>query len=107
MPLRLASQTDPGLPRAENEDSGRVWEGRAGADALLVVCDGMGGHAAGREASSIAIETLAQQLAEDGGEGATRHRLLNAFDLANRAVLDAARRVPEWAGMGSTMTAVL
>ena len=107
MPLTLAWQTDPGLQREENEDSVLVWEHRAGVDALLIVCDGMGGHAAGREASSIATETMAGQLAEDAAAGASRDRLLNAFDLANRAVLDTARRVPEWAGMGSTMTAVL
>lgn len=107
MPLSLAWKTDPGLQREENEDSVLVWEERAGADALLIVCDGMGGHAAGREASSIAIETMAAQLGEDGAEGAARQRLLEAFEVANRAVLDTARRVPEWAGMGSTMTAVL
>ena len=105
--MRLAWKTDPGLQREENEDSVLVWEGRAGADALLIVCDGMGGHAAGREASSIAIATMAERLAEDGAEGASRDRLLTAFDAANRAVLEMARQVPEWAGMGSTMTAVL
>lgn len=105
--MRLAWKTDPGLQREENEDSVLVWESRAGADALLIVCDGMGGHAAGREASSIAIEMMAERLADDGGRGASRDRLLNAFDAANRAVLEAARQVPEWAGMGSTMTAVL
>lgn len=103
----LAWKTDPGLLRQENEDSVLVWEGRAGVDAVLIVCDGMGGHAAGREASSIAIETMASTLAEDGTPGANRGRLLRAFDAANRAVLHSARTVPEWAGMGSTLTAVL
>jgi PPM family protein phosphatase len=107
MPLTLAWKTDPGLQREENEDSVLVSEGEAGVDGLLIVCDGMGGHAAGREASSIAIETMSRRLAEDGGEGATRERLLDAFEAANLAVLESARRVPEWAGMGSTMTAVL
>ena len=107
MPLTLAWKTDPGLQREENEDSVLVWGDQAGVDALLIVCDGMGGHAAGREASSIAIETMADRLAQDGGQGASRERLLEAFDVANRAVLETARSVPEWAGMGSTMTAVL
>jgi len=107
MPLSLAWTTDPGLQREENEDSVLVWEDQAGVDAVLIVCDGMGGHAAGREASTIAIDRMAAGLAADGAEGASRHRLLDAFDAANRAVLEAARRVPEWAGMGSTMTAVL
>jgi PPM family protein phosphatase len=105
--VRLAWKTDPGLQREENEDSVLVWEDRAGVDALLIVCDGMGGHAAGREASSIAIDTMGERLVADGREGASRERLLDAFDAANRAVLEMAHQVPEWAGMGSTMTAVL
>jgi protein phosphatase len=105
--LKLAWKTDPGLVRQENEDSVLVWEDRAGVDALLIVCDGMGGHAAGREASSIAIQTMASTLEEDGGRGADRARLLRAFEAANEAVLHSARTVPDWAGMGSTLTAVL
>lgn len=105
--LKLAWQTDPGLQRQENEDSVLVWEGRAGVDALLVVCDGMGGHAAGREASTIAIETMAATLEGDGIQGASRLRLLKAFEAANQAVLRSARSVPEWAGMGTTLTAVM
>jgi protein phosphatase len=105
--LTLAWQTDPGLQRQENEDSVLVWENKAGVDALLIVCDGMGGHAAGREASSIAIQTMASTLEDDGTRGASRLRLLKAFDAANQAVLHSARTVPEWAGMGSTLTAVL
>ena len=103
----MAWKTDPGLQRPENEDSVLVWEGRAGVDAMLVVCDGMGGHAAGREASTIAIETLAAYLEDDGERGANRERLLKAFEACNQAVLHSARTVPEWAGMGSTLTAVL
>lgn len=107
MPLSLACQTDPGLQRQENEDSVLVWQDRAGVDAVLIVCDGMGGHAAGREASTIAIEAMASRLDSDGAEGAVRERLLAAFEEANRAVIESARAVPEWAGMGSTLTAVL
>lgn len=105
--LATAAMTDPGLQRPENEDSVLIWENRAGVDALLAVCDGMGGHAAGREASTIAIESLAAHLERDGAKGASRDRLLKAFEAANQAVLHSARTVPEWAGMGSTLTAVL
>lgn len=107
MPLRLAWKTDPGLHREENEDSVLVWEDRAGVDAMLVVCDGMGGHAAGREASTIAVDTFSKTLEDDGAATPARERLVRAFEQANTAVFETAKRVPEWAGMGSTLTAVL
>ena len=103
MRLRIAWATDPGLEREENEDSVSVWRNKAGLDTLIVVCDGMGGHAAGQHASSIAVKTITKVLAEDGGEGPEVDRLKKACKVANTAVFEAARDNPEWAGMGSTM----
>ena len=103
MRLRVAFATDPGLEREENEDSVIVWRNKAGLDTLLVVCDGMGGHAAGRMASTIAVKTVASVLAEDGDEGPDVDRLKRACRQANTAVFEAARDNPEWSGMGSTM----
>jgi len=103
MRLRIAWATDPGLEREENEDSVVVWRNKAGLDSLLIVCDGMGGHAAGQTASSIAVKTFAAVLAEDGDEGPDLNRLKRACKQANSAVFDAARKNPEWAGMGSTL----
>src|SRR3954469_23718301 len=52
--LRYAARTDLGLgPKSRNEDSGY-----AGAN-LLVLADGMGGHAAGDVASSMIVVELA------------------------------------------------
>ncbi len=106
MVLRLAWTTDPGLRREENEDSVLVMRDEAGLDALLLVCDGMGGHAAGKKASSMAVDVMAEAIRTDGLEGADRGRLITAFNTANAAVHEASRRVSEWAGMGSTLTAV-
>ncbi|HYM97693.1 MAG TPA: protein phosphatase 2C domain-containing protein [Candidatus Sulfotelmatobacter sp.] len=103
MRLRIAWATDPGLEREENEDAVAVWRNKAGLDTLLVVCDGMGGHAAGQQASSIAVKTLTKMLAEDGLEGPDLERLKRACRQANTAVFEAARDNPEWTGMGSTM----
>jgi protein phosphatase len=106
MRLRTASATDPGLEREENEDSVMVWRNKAGLDTLLVVCDGMGGHAAGQTASSLATKTFTAVLAEDGDEGPDLNRLKRACKQANTAVYEAARRNPDWAGMGSTLVVV-
>jgi PPM family protein phosphatase len=101
--LRVAWATDPGLEREENEDSVVVWRNKAGLDTLLVVCDGMGGHAAGQTASSIASKTITRVLAEDGDEGPDVDRLKRACKQANTAVFEASEENPEWKGMGSTV----
>src|ERR1700676_4762217 len=103
MRLRIAWATDPGLEREENEDAVVVWRNKAGLDTLLVVCDGMGGHAAGQTASAIASKTVTRVLAEDGQEGPDVERLKRASKEANTAVFEAARDNPDWAGMGSTL----
>ena len=56
--LRYAARSDVGQVRKGNEDSGYA------GPRLLVVADGMGGHAAGELASATAVATLAD-LAED------------------------------------------
>lgn len=103
MRLRIAWATDPGLEREENEDSVVVWRNKAGLDTLIVVCDGMGGHAAGQQASSLAVHTVTKVLAEDGEEGPDVERLKRACKEANKAVYKAAQDNPDWLGMGSTM----
>jgi serine/threonine protein phosphatase PrpC len=103
MRLKIAWATDPGLEREENEDSVLVWRNKAGLDTLIVVCDGMGGHAAGQQASSIAVKTVTTVLAEDGGQGIDADRLKKACKEANSAVFNAAKDNPDWLGMGSTI----
>jgi protein phosphatase len=99
--LRYAAKSDVGMVRRENEDSG--YAGRT----LLVVADGMGGHAAGELASSTAVATLAELDSEDLPAG----DVLTALD---DAMLTSAERIsqfieadPSRAGMGTTLTAVL
>ena len=54
MQLRYAARSDVGLVRQGNEDSGYA------GPRLLVVADGMGGHAAGELASATAVAMLAE-----------------------------------------------
>ena len=63
--IEVVSGTDVGLKRANNEDSYFSVSGDqtpGGLDALLIVADGMGGHAAGEVASNMAVESIQSQL---------------------------------------------
>jgi PPM family protein phosphatase len=60
MKVRYSARTDVGRTRSHNEDCyglGSEEQARAKGH-LLVVCDGMGGHAAGEVASRIAVDTI-------------------------------------------------
>ncbi|MGH7903343.1 MAG: PP2C family protein-serine/threonine phosphatase [Candidatus Dormibacteraceae bacterium] len=104
--IKLSWATDPGLLRRENEDSLLARHGTGGLDALVVVADGMGGHAAGRLASTIAVEVFVRHLESDGEREAGARRLLGALEAANGAVLTAAKEDSSLAGMGCTLVAV-
>ena len=65
MKLDVATLTDPGCQRDENEDN--VWAqtyttSKGDAIGLFVVCDGMGGHLGGKYASYWAIEAIKHEL---------------------------------------------
>lgn len=90
-------RSDVGLVRGHNEDSFLL---RA---PLFAVSDGMGGHAAGEVASSIAVETIGEQaptVADDMLLGA-------AVEAANHAIIEAAENGKGSPGMGCTASAVL
>lgn len=93
----FGSRTDVGCVREHNEDSLVV------APPLYVVCDGMGGHAAGEVASEIAVDVIAER--------APRHpdaeALGRAVEEANLAIVRAAREGVGREGMGTTCTAAM
>ncbi len=73
--------------------------------ALFLVCDGVGGHAAGDVASAIAVETLTS--AYYAAAAATVEDSLRvAVTEANRRVLEEAAKRPAQNGMGSTCVCV-
>lgn len=104
--LDFAAVTDIGCRRSNNEDS-------FGYDAekhIYVVCDGMGGNAAGEVASGMAVRTLIETFgsagfdARDGDEAVLiEHRLLSSIVEANRVVREAGAENPELRTMGTTL----
>lgn len=98
--LRYAAKTDVGLVRSNNQDSGYA------SPHLLVVADGMGGHAGGDVASSVAIARLAL-LESDTPATDIVAALENAVLDANEAIVRRAREDVQLAGLGTTVTALL
>jgi serine/threonine protein phosphatase PrpC len=98
--LRYAARSDVGLVRANNQDSGYA------GPHLLVIADGMGGHAGGDIASSLAIGELAPLDGESHGPDALGH-LSEAVYAAHRELLGRVAEEPNLSGMGTTVTALL
>lgn len=130
--LIVHGRTDVGLVREHNEDSFIIVRldddvrdpaalrahqvGERGT--LLVVCDGMGGAAAGEVASSMAVASLADTMLSDrtaapppgvadDARTALARKLRSAAEEANLQIFREARANLSRSGMGTTMTAVL
>ena len=113
--LEVTGKTDVGCVRVTNEDNFGYDSERG----IFVVCDGMGGHAAGEVASRIAVDSLLEyfrqcplwekQDAHVSAETMSKRALalVEAIQLANIAIHDVSRRDEAYAGMGSTIVCVL
>lgn len=118
MPLavEVAGKSDVGCVRTNNEDN-FGYDLRHG---IFVVCDGMGGQAAGEVASKLGVDTLLsyfrngsasgtyQQIGPAPGTVSERGKALaSAIRLANRTIYDKGQQQEAQAGMGSTLVAAL
>jgi serine/threonine protein phosphatase PrpC len=104
--LRFAVRSDVGMVRKGNEDSGYA------GPHLLLVADGMGGHAFGEVASSAAVGVLVGLETAPGTDPAgpgpdpvasVREHVARAGDLLRSMIKDR----PELEGMGTTVTALV
>jgi protein phosphatase len=85
--------------RAVNQDAA-IATSLPGDRDLVAVADGMGGHAAGAVASTRSLEVLARELTAD-------RDLAEAVRVTNEAVYAASRDADTYAGMATTLVAVL
>lgn len=96
--LNYAAKSDVGLVRPGNEDSGYA------GPTLLLVADGMGGHAAGELASAMAIATIAQLDVSPPDAEDVLPSLADAVDEIGDSIATVIDGEPELTGMGSTVT---
>ena len=99
--LRYAARSDVGLVRSDNQDSGYA------GPHLLVVADGMGGHAGGDIASSTVITELVEIDHDSLAAGEASTQLSRALARANREIARIAEERSELTGMGTTTTALM
>lgn len=110
---RSSARTSVGQVRENNEDSIRLWSQDPWV--LGVVADGMGGAAAGEEASRLAVQAIERGVPLPGQadeseldaltDTAVADSLEAAIHAGNLDILELARRTPNMRGMGTTVTA--
>jgi PPM family protein phosphatase len=108
--IELATLTDVGRLRENNEDSYLYWEPDSDEEfqrkgRLAIVADGMGGYEGGQEASRLAVETV-RSVYDNAFDGDPRHTLVAAFDAAHATIQRYAMEHIEFQGMGTTCTAI-
>ena len=116
MKVEITALTDVGQVRELNEDNYKTNP----AKNLAVVCDGMGGHAAGEVASQIAVDTITKIVSEpekwakypDDLKIAADYResgklLVHAIRLANRKIFTDSQKDKSVRGMGTTVVAAI
>lgn len=109
--MRAWGLTDIGNVREVNQDTFRMEYDLEAGRGLFLVCDGMGGAAAGEVASGLAADAFLQTMDNcwkarfDAAD--LKGRLLEAYSQVNEVVYDASRANSDYAGMGTTMVAAV
>jgi protein phosphatase len=100
-----AAVTDVGRKRSSNEDK----FGFSAEHGVYLVCDGMGGAAAGEVASAIAAEVMLRLLCgRDKAVAAPLEDVLEGtIRAANQAIFSRAQRNPRLMGMGTTLVGLV
>ncbi|MGC4087732.1 MAG: protein phosphatase 2C domain-containing protein [Polyangiaceae bacterium] len=106
--IHAAGDSDRGRTRAKNEDSILVFPERS----LFVVADGMGGHAGGEIASSVAVDVMRDSFERSVFEARTEsatdvprrgRELACSIQMANEAIYALAQNDPALNKMGTTV----
>lgn len=108
--VTVAGKTDLGRVRENNEDKHEFFIPEdeatlARRGMIFIVCDGMGGHAAGQIASELSVKTFIDVYLNHPS-AQPEEAMDSAVKAAHRFVMDQARAIPARRGMGTTLTAL-
>ena len=98
-----AAVSDRGRKRSSNEDA----FGFSVEHGVYLVCDGMGGAAAGEIASSLAVDELMRLLTSRAEATPMQQAAEEAIHAANQAIYSRSQRNQKLSGMGTTMVGLL
>lgn len=98
-----AAVSDRGRKRPSNEDA----FGYSIEHGLYLVCDGMGGAAAGEVASSLAVDEVMRRLSARTADESMQLVIEQAIDAANEAIFSRSQSNAKLNGMGTTLVALV
>lgn len=101
--LKAAAGTDRGRKRPTNQDA----FGYSIEHGVFVVCDGMGGAAAGEIASSLAIDEMMRLLADGTPAALSVDIATDAIAQANQVIYSRSQSNAHLCGMGTTLVALV
>jgi len=104
--MKLWGITHQGVVREQNQDA-FTCQILPGGEAILLVCDGMGGARAGNIASSMAVEVFMEEFLRQKEETQPRERMERAAAVANGTVFQRSHDDTNCAGMGTTIVAAM
>jgi len=109
--VQVGQLSDPGVSREVNEDSLGVYQPADPVVAarkgwLYLVADGMGGHAAGKTASELAVQRIAHAYFHDPSPN-VGESLVRAIQQANAEIYERSATHADEAGMGTTVVALV
>jgi serine/threonine protein phosphatase PrpC len=103
MLMEVAALTDVGRVRSANEDA----YGLCAEAGFFVVCDGMGGAAAGEVASQVAVAAVMEGFCQGQSPESPRQAIVSSIGSANERVFTHAEKEASLHGMGTTLFALL
>jgi serine/threonine protein phosphatase PrpC len=107
MQLEFAHATDPGLDPHKRVNEDACGHAETAVGHLFVVCDGMGGHSGGKQASDIALRTIVDHMSAAQPSEQPVRRLVGAIELAAKKVYEFGGPAGNPNRPGSTCVALL